>query len=99
MSKTSVKIKVQHDSNIHQGVCVQNFPKQHGYHQLQPKVLVQIITKINMYSMESFKFIYHTSAQSCPKLQVMFKGSKKEVKGAEAIYDYLTELNAKIRQV
>jgi hypothetical protein len=37
--------------------------------------------------------------QSCPKLQVTFKGSKKEVKGAEAIYDYLSELNTKIRQV
>lgn len=37
--------------------------------------------------------------QSCPKLQVMFKGSKKEVKGAEAIYDYLTQLNRQIRQV
>lgn len=42
------------------------------------------------------------NAQSCPKLQVVSKGSKKEVKeikGAEAIYEYLEQLNKKIRQV
>ena len=57
------------------------------------------------YSVKSSQNVYlellYITLQSCPKLQVSFKRSKKEfeVKGAEAIYDYLTELNAKIRQV
>jgi hypothetical protein len=87
MSETSVKIKVQHDSGIHQGACVQNCPNQ------QSKVYN---SKIIMCVPIELTFII---LQSCPKLQVTLKGSKKEVKGAEAIYNYLTELNAKIRQV
>ena len=52
MSETSVKIKVQHDSNIHQGVCVQNCPNQHGSHQ-QSKVA--IITAIYNNKLGSYR--------------------------------------------
>ena len=59
MSETSVKIKVQHDSNIHQGICAQNCPNQHGSRH-QSKVynctMAKSITKCILACIE----LYHT---------------------------------------
>lgn len=38
MNETSVKIKVRHDSSIHQGVCTKTCPHLHGHSLQQSKV-------------------------------------------------------------
>ena len=44
MSETSVKIKVQHDHNIHHGICTQNCPFRSPHRSLS-KVMARVYNR------------------------------------------------------